>query len=86
MNDYQFIKEFTNITVASICKKLGIRSCNVFNGQTTDENYRKVKNEIIRELLMLMLKTRQEDMITLALYDDVIMKLEKENRMLKEMI
>ena len=43
MNDYQFIKEFTNITVASICKKLGIRSCNVFNGQTTDENYRKVK-------------------------------------------
>ena len=86
MSDYQFIKEFTNITVASICKKLGIRSCNVCNGQTTDENYRKVKNEIIRELLMLMLKTRQEDMITLALYDDVIMKLEKENRMLKEMI
>ena len=86
MNDYQFIKEFTNITVASICKKLGIRSCNVFNGQTTDENYRKVKNEIIRELLMLMIEKKQEDMITLALYDETIMKLQRENKMLKEMI
>lgn len=86
MSDYQFIKEFTNITVASICKKLGIRSCNVFNGQTTDENYRKVKNEIIRELLMLMIQSKQEDMVTLALYDEVIFKLEKENKMLKEMI
>ena len=28
MSDYQFIKEFTNITVASICKKLDIRSFN----------------------------------------------------------
>ena len=86
MNDYQFIKEFTNITVASICKKLGIRSCNVFNGQTTDENYKRVKNEIIRELLMLMIQAKQEDMVTLALYDETIMKLQKENRMLKEMI
>ena len=86
MNDYQFIKEFTNITVSSICKKLGIRSCNVCNGQTTDENYRKVKNEIIRELLMLMIQSKSEDMITLALYDEVIFKLEKENKMLKEMI
>lgn len=86
MNDYQFIKEFTNITVASICKKLDIRSCNIFNGQTTDENYRKVKNEIIRELLMLMIQAKSEDMVTLALYDEVIYKLEKENKMLKEMI
>ena len=85
MNDYQFIKEFTKITVASICKKLGIRSCNVFNGQTTDENYRKVKNEIIRELLDLMIQSKS-DLITIALYDEVIMKLEKENKMLKEMI
>ena len=86
MDDYQFIKEFTNISVTSICKKLGIRSCNVFNGQTTDENYKRVKNEIIRELLMLMIEDKEENLITLALYDEVIMKLEKENRMLKEMI
>ena len=86
MSDYQFIKEFTNITVASICKKLSIRSCNVFNGQTTDDNYRKVKNEIIRELLMLMIEKKQEDMVTLALYDETIMKLQRENNMLKEML
>lgn len=86
MNDYQFIKEFTKITVASICKKLDIARCNISNGQTTDENYRKVKNEIIRELLILMIQSKSEDMITLALYDEVIMKLEKENKMLKEMI
>ena len=86
MSDYQFIKEFTNITVASICKRLGIRSCNVFNGQTTDENYRRVKIEIIRELLSLMIQYKQEDLVTLALYDETILKLEKEVRALKEML
>ena len=86
MSDYQFIKEFTNITITSICKKLGIRTCNVCNGQTTDENYKKVKNEIVRELLMLIIQDKKEELITLALYDDVIMKLEKENKMLKEML
>lgn len=86
MSDYQFIKEFSNITISNICKKFDIRACNVYNGQTTDENYRKVKNEIIRELLTLILQAKQEDMITLALYDEVIFKLEKENKMLKEMI
>ena len=86
MSDYQFIKEFTNITVASICKKLGIRSCNIFNGQTTDENYKRVKNEIIRELLSLMIQYKGEDLVTLALYDETILKLEKEVRALKEMI
>ena len=86
MSDYQFIKEFTNITVASICKRLGIRSCNVFNGQTIDENYRRVKIEIIRELLSLMIQYKQEDLVTLALYDETILKLEKEVRALKEML
>ncbi len=86
MSDYSFIKEFQNIKLINICKKLGINQSNVISGQTTEENYRRVKNEIIRELLMLIIQDKGESLITLALYDEVIMKLEKENKSLREMI
>lgn len=86
MSAFQFIKEFQNIKLSSICKKLNINASNIISGQTSEENYKKVKNEIIRELLMLVLEDREEDLITLALYDEIIMKLEKENKMLKEML
>lgn len=86
MSDYSFIKEFQNIKLINICKKLGINQSNVISGQTSEENYRRVKNEIIRELLMLIIEDKKESLITLALYDEVIMKLEKENKALKELI
>jgi len=86
MSDYSFIKEFQNIKLINICKKLGINQSNVISGQTTEENYRRVKNEIIRELLILIIEDKGESLITLALYDEVIMKLEKENKSLREMI
>ena len=86
MSDYNFIKEFSNIKIKDICKKYGIQQSNLTAGCTSDENYKKVKNEIIRQLLSLMIQDKQEYLITLALYDEVILKLEKENKMLKEMI
>ena len=86
MSDYSFIKEFQNIKLASICKKLNINLSNLLSGQTSEENYKKVKNEIIGELLSLVLIYKEEDLITLALYDEVILKLEKENKALKELI
>lgn len=86
MSDYGFIKEFQNIKLINICKKLEINQSNVISGQTTEENYRRVKNEIIRELLNLFIQYKGEFIITLALYDEIIMKLEKENKALKEMI
>lgn len=86
MTDYSFIKEFQKIKLKDICKKLGINQSNIISGQTTDENYNKVKNEIIRELLMLIIQSKGEELITISLYDEILAKLEKENKSLREMI
>ena len=86
MSDYNFIKEFTNIKVKDICKKYGIQQSNLTAGATSDENYRKVKNEIIRQLLGLFIADKQDDLIVLYLYNEMLEKLEKENKSLREMI
>lgn len=86
MSDYSFIKGFQDIKLSAICKKNNINLSNIVSGIASEENMKKVKNELIRELLMLMIEYKEEDLITLALYDETIMKLEKENKALKEMI
>ena len=86
MSDYSFIKGFQDIKLSKICKKYNINLGNIISGITSEENVKKVKNELIRELLSLMLTYKEEDLITLALYDEVIMKLEREVKALKEMI
>ena len=86
MSDYNFIKEFTNIKVKDICKKYGIQQSNLTAGCTSDENYRKVKGEILRQLLVLFIEDRKEDLIVLYLYNEILEKLEKENKSLREMI
>lgn len=86
MSDYSFIKEFTNIKVKDICKKYGIQQSNLTSGCTSEENYKKVKGEILRELLMLFIADRKDDLITIYLYNEILEKLEKENKMLREMI
>ena len=46
---------------------------------------KKVKNEIIKELLELF-KKNNEDLIIINLYDEVLSKVYKENKNLKEML
>ena len=86
MSDYNFIKEFSNIKIKDICKKYGIQQSNLTAGCTSDENYKKVKGEILRELLMLFIEDRKEDLIVLYLYNEILEKLEKENKSLREML
>jgi len=88
MSDYSFIKEFQKIKLTSICKKLGINQSNILSGQTTDENYKKVKNEIIKELQNLFISDNlnSEKIITLYLYNELLEQIEKENKSLREMI
>ncbi len=86
MSDYSFIKGFQDIKLSKICKKLNVNLGNIISGIASEENCKKVKNELIRELLMLMITYKEEDLITLALYDETILKLEKEVKALKEMI
>ena len=86
MSDYNFIKEFTNIKLKDICKKYGIQQSNLTSGSTSDENYRKVKGEILKQLLVLFIADKQDDLIVLYLYNEILEKLEKENKSLREMI
>ena len=88
MTDYEFIKEFRGIKMNDICKRVNVKQQNIVSGKTSDENLRKVKEELIRELASLFTKdvTSNEKLITLYLYNELLDKLEKENRMLREMI
>lgn len=86
MTAYQFIKAFQNIKLSRICKEKKIDLSNLVSGQTTEENYQRVKDEIVRELLMIILADKQEDLICLSLYDDLLKKLEEENQALRRMI
>ena len=52
--DMDFIKKFSKITIKKACDSAGVNSSNLHNGITTDENIKKVKNEIekmIKELI-----------------------------------
>ena len=88
MTDYEFIKEFREIKMTDMCKRLKIQQTNIITGKTSDENLRKIKEEIIRELASLFTKdvTSSEKLITLYLYNELLDKLEKENKMLRELI
>lgn len=86
MSDYEFIKRFTNIRISDICKELEVSSSNVSSGKISNENLRKVKNKILEELLELIKEDEKEVLISLYLYNEIIERLEKENRMLREMI
>lgn len=86
MSDYSFIKEFQEIKISNFCKENNINLGNLLSGCTTDENYRKVKNYILRELLKIMIEYKQDDLLLISIYNEILEKLEKENKMLREMI
>lgn len=56
MTDLEFIKEFQNIKICYVCKKLGISQANLTKGKCSKENIEKVKKEIIKEFAKLLTK------------------------------
>ena len=46
--DLKFIREFSKISISQICRDLKINRPNVLNGNTTEKNIKKVKEEIIK--------------------------------------
>ena len=88
MSEHEFIKKFTKITIKDICKDLNINPSNVTSGITSDDNLRKVKNEIIKRLASLLQTDcmNNEKMVTFYLYNEILERLEKENKVLREMI
>lgn len=66
MNDLEFIKKFSAITIKGICKKLGVCDKNLYSGRTTKENITKVRNQLeyeIRKLIFISSyeKLKQEE-------------------------
>lgn len=44
--DLKYIKEFSKITISSICKELNINRANVLNGIASTQNIKKVREKI----------------------------------------
>lgn len=86
MDNYSFIKRFQEIKVSEICKEKGINLGNLLNGSTTEENYKRVKKELIRKLLMLMIEDMQDSLLLVGLYNELLEKQEQELKSLKEML
>lgn len=86
MSDYDFIKGFKNITLKDISKRLGFTPGNISSGKMSAENLHKIKLEIINDLIELIKEDRKEDLIALYLYNELLENIEKENKMLKEII
>lgn len=56
MTDLEYIKKFSKITVKKICDKKKINRSNLYNGHTTKENERIIKEEIESEIAKLYVK------------------------------
>jgi len=48
--DLKFIKDFSKIKIATICKDLGINKSNVWAGNASEEAIRQVRKELIRRI------------------------------------
>lgn len=56
MQDLEYIKKFSKITISKICRKNKINRSNLYNGKSTRRNERLVREEIESELAKLYLK------------------------------
>lgn len=88
MTEHEFIKKFTSITLKDIGKKLGINPSNITSGVASEENLKRVKSEIINRLYELFSSDtiNSEKMVTFYLYNEILEKIEKENKVLREMV
>ena len=88
MTEHEFIKKFTSITLKDIGEKLGINPSNITSGVASEENLKRVKSEIINRLYELFQSDclNSEKMVTFYLYNEILEKIEKENKVLREMI
>lgn len=50
------IKAISKISISGICRELKINRANLMNGNSTEENEKKVYNQLIGELLEIIKK------------------------------
>ena len=61
MEDLEYIKKFSKITVKSVCDKTSVDKSNLFSGRTSKENIKKVREQIESEVAKLYLKKGEVD-------------------------
>lgn len=88
MSEHEFIKKFTKITLKDVCNDLGLNPSNISSGAVSEENLKRVKNELIKRLATLFQTDcmNSEKMVTFYLYNEILERLENENKVLREMI
>ena len=60
MQDLEYIKKFSKITISKICRKYKINRSNLYNGKSTRRNERLVREEIESELAKLYIRNDED--------------------------
>lgn len=53
MNDRDFIKNFLKIKISDVCLEVGINPSNIYNGNASDEKFKKVREKLEEEIKKL---------------------------------
>ena len=62
--DYSFILKYRELkTIGQVCKNLSIDYSNMINGKTSKENYKKVADELKRQVIELYSSIIVEEVI-----------------------
>lgn len=61
MDDINFIKKFSKITISGICRKYNIDRTNLMNNRTKLENFKIIREEIESEYAKLYIKKEDKN-------------------------
>ena len=61
MEDLEFIKKFSKISISGICEKKKINRANLLTNRTTKKNAKIVREEIESEVAKLYIKNDDEE-------------------------
>lgn len=61
MQDLEYIKKFSKITISGICEKKKINRANLLNNKSAPKNARIVREEIESEIAKLYIKNEDEN-------------------------
>ena len=61
MDDFEYVKRFSNIHVSKICEKMKVDRANILTGKAKKENAKKVRAEIESEIAKLYIKKEDEN-------------------------
>lgn len=56
MEDLEYIKKFSSISISELCKKKKVDRANLLSGRTTKKNTRLIREEIESEVAKLYIK------------------------------